>query len=107
MVHLFVNSLFVHNTGLWYKTKLKHILAAYVLWFYYSFIGIIGNEPSGKYKDRSHHPFYQKIVSILFELKISAKTFEKRKKDVIYGFNDKNWLGVNIEKLAADVQKGI
>ena len=30
-VHLFVDIIFVHNTDLWYKTKLKHILAASVL----------------------------------------------------------------------------
>ena len=58
MVHLFVNSIFVHRTGLRYRKKLKHILAASILQFYDAFIGIIGNEPSGKYKDISHHPFH-------------------------------------------------
>ena len=58
MVYLFVNSIFVNNTGLWYKTTLKHILASYVLLFYDIFLGIIVNEPSGKYKDSSHHSFH-------------------------------------------------
>ena len=48
MDHLFVDSIFVKNTGLRYKTKLNHILAASVLRFYDVFIGIIVNEPSGK-----------------------------------------------------------
>ena len=107
MVHFFVNIIFVQKNGLRYKTKLKHILAASVLRFYYVFLGIIVNEPYGRYKDHSHHPFNQNIVSILFELKISDETFEKWKKEAIDGFNDKNWLGVNIENLAVDVQKGM
>ena len=83
------------------------MLAASVLLFYYAFIGIIGNEASGKYKDRSHHPFHQNIVSILFELNISDETFEKWKKEAIDGFNGKNWLAVNVEKLVVDVQNGL
>ena len=95
MVHLFVNSLIVYNTGIQYK-KLNHVLAASILRFYDAFLGIIGNEPSVKYKNPSHHNFHQKNVSIHFDLKLSDETFDKRKKEVIYGFNDKNWLGVNI-----------
>ena len=88
MFHLFVNNIFVHNTGLRYKTKSKHILAASVLKFSDAFLGIIGNKPSGKYKYCSHHPLHQNIVSILFELNISDETFDKWKKEVIHGFND-------------------
>ena len=43
MVHLFVDSIFVYNNGLCYKTKLNHILAASVLRLYDAFLGIIGN----------------------------------------------------------------
>ena len=56
---LFVDIIFVNNTGLWYRTKLKYILAAFVFRFYVAFLGIIVNEPSGKYKDRSHRTFNQ------------------------------------------------
>ena len=77
MFHLFVDSIFVHNVGLQYKTKLNHILDTYVLQFYDAFLGIIRNEPYGKYKDCSHNPFHQNILSALFELNISDETFEK------------------------------
>ena len=88
MFHLFVNNIFVHNTGLPYKTKSKHILATSVLKLSDAFLGIIGNKTSGKYKYRSHHPLHQNIVSIIFELNISDETFDKWKKEVIHGFND-------------------
>ena len=107
MVHLFVDIIFVKKDGLWYKNKLNNILAASVLWFYGVFIGIIVNEPSGKYKYLSYHPFHQKIIFIIFELNITDETVEKCNKEVIDGFNDKNWLGVNIEEFAVDWQKGI
>ena len=81
------------------QNKSKNILDASVLQFYDEFLGIIGYEPSGKYKDCSHHNFHQNIISILFEQNISDETFEKRNKEVIDGFNDKNCLGINIEKI--------
>ena len=56
--------LFVHRTQLTHKTKFKRILAATVLRFHEAFIGIIGNELSGKYKDPNHHPFLHKIISL-------------------------------------------
>ena len=43
MVHLIVGSIFVHNTVLQYKNKLKHILDESVLRFYDKFLGIIVN----------------------------------------------------------------
>ena len=46
MVNLFLGSIFVHNTGIHYKTKLNHILAAYALRFYDGFLDIIIHEPS-------------------------------------------------------------
>ena len=63
--------------------------------------GIIGNEQYGTYKDASHHPFHQKIVSNLSLTKVSDQTFEKWKKGVIGGFNQNNWLGVNIDKVGS------
>ena len=69
MVQVFVNSLFIHNTGLHYKKKLNNILSVYVLIFYDEFLGIIGNEPSGKHKDPSNYPFHEKTFSIIFELR--------------------------------------
>ena len=104
-VQLFVNTIFAHNTGIHYKKKLKHILVASVLIFHDEFLGIIGNEPSGKYKDPINHPFYQKILSIIIELKISDETFEKWNKEVIDGFNGKYWLGVNIYKAGSGYSK--
>ena len=47
-VKLFVNSTFIHNTGIQNNTQLKRILAASFLIFHDAFLGIIGNEPSGK-----------------------------------------------------------
>ena len=104
MDHLFVDIIFVKNTGLRLKTKLNNILAASVLRFYDVFIGIIVNEPSGKYRDLSYHPFHQKIFHP-FWTKSSDETFNKWKKKVIDGFNDKNWLGVNIEKTGSGYAK--
>ena len=72
-VQLFVNYLLVQNTGIHNNTELNHILAASILIFNDEFLGIIVNEPSGKNKDTSHHPFHPKIASILFELKIHMK----------------------------------
>ena len=62
MVHLFANIIYVHNTGIRYKTKFKDILHASVLQFYDAFLGVIVNKPSGKYKDCSHHAFHQKYL---------------------------------------------
>ena len=70
-VKLFVNSLPVQKTEIIHNTKLKRIIYASVLGFHGVFLGIIGNEPSGKYKDPNHHPFYQKIMSSLSETSIS------------------------------------
>ena len=64
-VKLFVNALFVHRTRITHKTKFKNILAATVLRFHGSFLEVIGNETSGKYKDPTHHHFHHKIMSIL------------------------------------------
>ena len=64
---LFVNYIFVHNTGIQNNKRFKRILAAYILIFHDAFIGIIGNEPSSKYKNLIHHTFHQKILSILSE----------------------------------------
>ena len=49
--------------------KLNNILSVYVLIFYDEFLGIIGNEPSGKHKDPSNYPFHEKTFSIIFELR--------------------------------------
>ena len=48
-----------------------------------------------------------KMVAFLLKLNFSDKTFDKRNKEVIDSFNNKSWLGVNIEKLAVDLQKGM
>ena len=73
-------------------------ITLYIYWY-------IGNEPYCKYKDPSHHPFHPKILSILFELKISDENIEKWKKEVIDGFKNKNWLGVNIDKVGSGYYK--
>ena len=74
---LFVNAIFVHRTHISHKTKFKSILAATVLRFHGSFIEVIGNEPSGKYKDPTHNNFHHTIMSILSDTKISKQTFQK------------------------------
>ena len=99
--------LFLFTTLVSSAKKIESYPSYICLSIYDAFLGIIGNEPSGKYKDRSNHPFHQNIISILFELNIYDETFEKWKKEVIDVFNDKNWSGVNIEKLAVDPQKGM
>ena len=81
------------------------IIYAYVLIFYDAFVGIIGNKPYGKYKDPSHHPFHQKFISVLSETEFSGQTFNKRKKELIDGFNAKKWLGVNIDKIVSGSYK--
>ena len=100
-----MNSRFIHNTGIQHSTKLKRILAASVLIFHDAFLGIIVNEPSIKYNDTIHQTFNQTIISVPFEPKISDQTFEKFNKEVIDGFNDKNWLGVNIDKFGSGYSK--
>ena len=55
LVIFFIDSLFVHRTHITHKTKFKRILAATVLRFHGSFLEITGNEPSGTYKDPTHH----------------------------------------------------
>ena len=92
-VKLFVNALFVHRTHISQNTKPKNILAATVLRFHGSFIEVIGNELSGKYKDPTHHYFHHKIMSILSESNISKQTFHKWQDEVIAGFNEKNLVG--------------
>ena len=69
-VKLFVNALFFHRTRITHKTKFKRILAATVLRFHGSFLKVVDNEPSGKYKYPTHHPFHHTIMSILSDTKI-------------------------------------
>ena len=68
------------------KIVLKHILIYSVLIAHKAFLGIIGNETSGKYKFPTHN-------------KISMDTFRKCKNEVIGGFNDNIWFGVDISKV--------
>ena len=63
----FMNSLSTECTS--HKKKFKRILAANVLRFHGSFLEIIGNEPSGKYKDPTHHNFHHRIISVLVDTK--------------------------------------
>ena len=74
-VKLFVNALFVHRTQIRHKKKFNRILAATVMRFHGSFLEVIGNEPSGKYKDTTHHHFHHTIISITSDTKISKQTF--------------------------------
>ena len=79
LVKLFVNALFVHRTHIRQNKKFKNILAATVLRFHVSFKEVIGNEPSGKYNDPTHHYFHHKIMCILSESNISNEKFQKCK----------------------------
>ena len=85
-VKLFVNALFVHRTHISHKRKSKSILAATVLRFHGSFLEVIGNELSGKYKDPIHHNFHHTIMSILSDTKISKQTFQKWQDEVMMGW---------------------
>ena len=76
-VKLFVNALFVHRTHISQNTKFKNIIAAIVLRFHGSFIEVIGDEPSDKYNDPTHHHFHHKIMSILSDKKNTKQTFQK------------------------------
>ena len=98
LVNLFVDSLFVHRTHITHKTKFKRILAATVLIFHGSFLEIVGNEPSGKYKDPTHHYFHHIITYVVADTNISIETFHKWEDEVIVGFNGKKWLAVDIAK---------
>ena len=97
--------LFVHRTQLTYKTKCKRIIAATVLRFHEAFLEIIGNEPSGKYKYPTHHPFHHKIISVLAETQISMETFRKWQDEVIGGYNEKYWLTVDVSNFGQGSSK--
>ena len=105
LVNLFAGSLFVYRTQLTYKTKFKRILDATVLIFNNAFLGIIGNEPSGKYKDTTHHTFYHKIISVIIKAQISIKNFRRWQDEVIAGFNKRNWLAVDVSKVGQGYEK--
>ena len=66
--------------------------------FHDSFPGIIGNEPFGKYKDPTHHPFHNKIISVLSKKQL-METFRRWKYEFITGFNKKDWLAVDASKV--------
>ena len=75
------------------------ILAATVLIFHDEFLGIFGNESSGKYKDPTHHHFHHKIISLPAEGQTLIETFRKWQDEVMAGFNQKNWLAVDASKV--------
>ena len=87
---------FFHRTHISHKTRFKSILVATVLGFHGSFLEVIGNEPSGKYKDPTRNHFHHTIISILSDTNIPKKTFQKWQDEVIAGFNEKDWLDVAI-----------
>ena len=60
---------------------------------------MIGNEPSGKYKAPTDHHFHHIIVAVNADTKISIETFHKWQDEVIAGFNETNWLAVDISKI--------
>ena len=76
-VQLFVNSLFIIDTGIHHNKKLKRILSESGLRFHHAFICIIGNEPSGKYNNPSNHPSCQKYLPSLQKLKFLIKPIIK------------------------------
>ena len=105
LVDLFVDALFFHRTHIIEKTKFKRILAATVLRFHGSFLEVIGNELSGKYRDSAHHYFHHKIFSTLSDTKFSIQTFHKWQDELIAGFNENNWLDVAIKKVGQGYAK--
>ena len=99
LVNFFVDYLFVQRTHIPHKTKFKRIFDATVLILHDAFLGIIGNEPSGKYKDPTHHHFHHKIISVPADTYISIEIFHKWQNGVISGFNENNWLVVDVAKV--------
>ena len=100
-----MNSLSTECTS--HKKKFKRILAANVLRFHGSFLEIIGNEPSGKYKDPTHNYFHHKIISVLADTKNSIDTFHKWQDEVIAGFNKINGWLLTLQNLVKVLQKGM
>ena len=88
-----------------HNTKLKQIIAAYVMRFHEAVIGIIWNEPSGIYNNPTHNTLHQKIIFVISEKLIIIKNLHKWKNEVIEGFEDKSWLGVNISKFGRGSSK--
>ena len=74
----------------------RRIIADSALIFHELFLGIIGNEPSGKYKDPTHHPYHQKIIPVPEETQFSMDNFRKCQNEFIGGFNENNWWAVEI-----------
>ena len=105
LVNLFVDALFVHRTHITHKTKFKRIIDATVLRFHGSFLEIIGNEPSGRYKDPTHHYFHHKIISVLADTKISIEAFHKWQDESIAGQYENSCLAVDIAKVGQGYAK--
>ena len=72
-----------------------------------AFLGMIGNEPSGNYKNTTHHPFHHKIISVPAETQISMETFRKRQDEVNAGFNGKIGWRLTFQKFDKVLQKGM
>ena len=83
------------------------ILASSVLTFHDEYLGMIINEPSGKYKDPSYRHFYQKIISVPSETEVSDKTFQKWKKKLIYALNVKTFWESILTELDVDLPRGM
>ena len=106
-VKFFVNALFFQRLRIMHKKKFKRILAATVLRFHGSFLEIIGNESSVKYKYPTHNYFHHKIISVLADTKNSIDTFHKWQDEVIAGFNERNGWLLTLQNLVKVLQKGM
>ena len=106
MGNFFVNFLFVHKTQLRQK-KFKRIISADILRFHYAFLGIVGNEPSGKYTDPTHNPFHQNMISVIVVSQTSMETFRKWQYEVIGGFNETIGWQMRLQILSKVLQKGM
>ena len=104
-MNFLVDLLFSHRKKLTKKAKFKRIIAATVMRFHDAFLGIVGNKPSGKYKDPTHNPFYHKIISVFVETHISMETLRQWQDEFIAGFNKKNSWQLTFQKLAKVLQK--
>ena len=88
--------LFVHRTQITHKTKFNRMIAATVLKFHEAFLGIIGNEPSGKYKYPTHHHFLQKSFPFFHEHKFQWRPFTNGKMKSLQVLAKDNWLTIDV-----------
>ena len=96
LVNFFVDDLFVYKTQLTHKTKFKRILAAKILRFHDEFLELLRMNHMVSTRIQPIIPSIAKLFLFFAETQISMETFHKWQYEVIVGFNERNWLGVDV-----------